>query len=83
MAARERTWMATIHGGNILVRQYPVLTPGEELTDNPPSQTMTLAEWQRRHSEFGCNVDGSPVVPRPGVGMRPDLTPVATPPGRP
>ncbi len=65
---RERVWLAHIFGDRVTVRHYAVLEPGEDLVDKPPAATMTRAEWEQRHLEFDCNLDGSPRSPRPGVG---------------
>lgn len=65
---RERVWMATIFSDNVTVRRYAVLAPGEDLTEYPPTATMPLAEWQARHLEYDCTIDGMPLHPRPGVG---------------
>lgn len=70
--ARQRKWMAHILRDEVVVRHYAVLAPGEDLTETPPTVTMSLAEWQTRHTEFDCNVDGSPRTPAPGVGMPAD-----------
>lgn len=65
---RERVWMATTHGDMVTVRHYAVLEPGEELTETPPTEVMTSAEWLQRHEEFDCDADGQPHNPQPGVG---------------
>lgn len=69
--ARERVWRAHINGNDVMVRQYAVLAPDEDLVDDPPTERMSISEWSRRHTEFGCLIDGMPVTPRPGVGVRP------------
>lgn len=80
---RQRVWRAHIQGtqpgDQVIVRHYAVLAPDEDLRDDPPTAVMTFAEWQTRHTEFDCLVDGMPVTPRPGVGVRPPQEP--QPPG--
>lgn len=66
---RERVWAAHIIGDQVVVRHYAVLAAGEQLDDDPPTQAMTLGQWRERHAEFGCDVDGQPLVPAPGVGV--------------
>jgi hypothetical protein len=65
---RERVWAAHIIGDQVVVRHYVVLEPGEELDDDPPTETMSLVQWKERCADFGCNADGTPVAARPGVG---------------
>lgn len=61
--------MASILGDVVTVRHHAVLAPGEDLTEYPPTEVMSLAEWKQRHGEFDCHADGTPRNPRPGVGM--------------
>lgn len=72
---RERVWLAHIQGrqpgDQVVVRHYAVLEPDEDLTENPPTQVMTYAQWRERHAEFDCTLDGQPITPRPGVGGAP------------
>lgn len=60
---RERVWAGHVVGDVVIVRHYLVLEPGEEMDDDPPTQTMPLAEWRQRHAEFGCAADGQPLAP--------------------
>lgn len=69
---RERVWMAHRVMGRVVVRRYLVLAPGEEIDDDPPTEYLTAGEWQQRHLEFDCNLDGTPRTPGPGVGMPAD-----------
>lgn len=71
MAERERVWSAHIHGDTVIARHYAVLAPGEDLTEDPPTVVMSREEWALRRPEFNCNLDGSPLVSRPGVGNDP------------
>jgi len=66
---RERVWMASVGTELVTVRHFAVLEPGEDLTDNPPTERMSMTEWRERHLEFDCGLDGMPLNPRPGVGM--------------
>lgn len=67
---RERCWMGhVLSDTDVTVRHYAVLQHGEELTENPPTEVMTLAQWKLRHLEYDCDIDGMPLHPRPGVGL--------------
>lgn len=59
---RHRTWIVFFIGDSAIAR-YMIddLQPGEDITDEPPSVEMTMAEWADRHAEFGLNVDGTPI----------------------
>lgn len=58
---RQRFWGITQVGDIVLVRHYPVIAPGEELTENTPTIRLTRAEWLERHTEWGMNADGTPM----------------------
>jgi hypothetical protein len=61
---RERRWVVHFIGGTgadpVIVRHYAVLTPGEDLTENPPSHELTWDEWVAGHAEYGLTLDGQP-----------------------
>lgn len=64
---RERRWMVHFLGGTgaadttVLVRQYAVLAPGEELSEYPPTVEMTWAEWESHHADYGLTIEGTPL----------------------
>lgn len=66
---RERVWMAHLLGDEVTVRHYAVLSHGEDLTEYPPTEIMSIGEWRKRHLEYDCRADGFPLNPKPGVGL--------------
>lgn len=56
---RQRFWGVTFVGAVVLVRHYPVLAPGEDLTEDTPTIRLTKDEWLQRHAEWGLDVDGN------------------------
>lgn len=63
---RPRKWQAAILGvpgapdTTVIVRNYAILAPGEDLTEYPPTEQMLWPDWQVRHADFGLTVDGAP-----------------------
>ncbi|GGM53142.1 hypothetical protein ACFFX1_55050 [Dactylosporangium sucinum] len=60
---RPRRWYASIIGAgqNVVVRHSAILQPGEDLTEYPPTLELTWDEWVDTHSNYGLNLDGTPV----------------------
>lgn len=60
MPARPRRWHveAMVTGEFVRVRNYLTPDPGENLTDDPPTQTLTWAEWTAQHNALGLTIDG-------------------------
>lgn len=61
MTDRVRQWGATVFPGEkVQCRNYAVLAPGEQLTDDPPTVNITWADWLRDHETvYGLTVDGT------------------------
>lgn len=57
---RPRFWGATFVGDAVLLRHWPILTPGEDCTERTPELVLTRAEWVARHAEFDLSLDGTP-----------------------
>lgn len=56
---RQRFWGVTFVRDVVFVRHYPVLEPGEDLTEQTPTIRLTKDEWLQRHAEWGLDVDGN------------------------
>lgn len=60
--AVTRQWQARIFQGDyVVLRQFLVLAPGEEATDDPPTVTLPWAQWLTDHdTTYGLTIDGRP-----------------------
>lgn len=59
---RQRYWVVHFVADRACLRQYAVLAQGEHLTEDPPTVTMTLDQYDRYHELFG--------LPERGVSER-------------
>lgn len=63
---RPRAWGAACVGppgpdATVLLRQYAILAPGEDLTEYPPTIELTWDEWVAGHADYGLTVEGVPL----------------------
>jgi hypothetical protein len=61
MAIRQRRWGAVIAGVGlpVLLRNYAILDPGEDLTEEPPTKTIPWSEWLTDHATvYDLTLDG-------------------------
>ena len=58
---RDRRWALVVRHDDVLVVNYLMVEPGEQVDDTPPEVRMSRTDWARRHAEFGLTVDGRPL----------------------
>jgi hypothetical protein len=59
---RKRRWAAMFaHGDEVILVNYLVLKPNEQVDDDPPRVTMSREEFRQRHAEYGLTADGQPL----------------------
>lgn len=56
--ATERRWAAVFLGSRVLLRNWLIPDPGEDLTDDPPTVTLTAQEFANTHADYGLTADG-------------------------
>lgn len=58
---RPRRW--TAHGSAVaepvVLRNYAITAPGEDLVEFPPTIELTWDEWLAGHADYGLHVDGT------------------------
>lgn len=56
---RPRQWKAYLRpGDSAQLRHHAVLTPGEDLTEYPPTVELSWPEWLDSHTDYGLTADG-------------------------
>jgi hypothetical protein len=58
---RPRRWQAWVRGpGRVVVASWrPILDPGEDLTEYPPTVELTWTEWGEWHDRLGLDTAGT------------------------